>query len=171
MDEIAGADLARAGEPLPQDGCPGGKRAAAAGAPEAGAGSAGEVSLDAADPPLLRHVAGRKAEQPVAARDRGARGPGRLAFGDPDVRGPDAVGDGCDLACGVKIEHHGIGDEPGGDRRDVSDASVAASGSMPPSVRIKAVIMAPCNSPNNGTLAQIFLCGLIVCSLFVLIGS
>src|SRR5215204_6485225 len=82
MDEIAGADLARAREPLPQDGGPGGKRAAAAGTPEAGPGRAAEVRLDGADPPLLRHVAGVKAEQPVAARDRGARGPGRAALGD-----------------------------------------------------------------------------------------
>jgi len=69
VDEIAGADLARAGEPLPQDGGPGEKRAAAAGTPEAWPGRAGEVRLDGADPALLRHVAGLKAEQPVAARD------------------------------------------------------------------------------------------------------
>src|SRR5215217_7516592 len=94
MDEIARADLARAGKPLPQEGGPGGKRAAAAGAPEAGPGGAGEVRLDGADPPLLRHVAGVKAEQPVAARDRGARGKGQPALGDPDMRRPDAVGDG-----------------------------------------------------------------------------
>jgi len=34
------------------------------------------------------------------------------------MRRPDALGDGCDLACGVKVEHHGVGDEPGRDRRD-----------------------------------------------------
>ena len=150
MDEIAGADLARAGEALPQDGGPGGKRAAAAGAPEAGPGSAGKVRLDGADPALLRHVAGRKAEQPVAARDRSARGQSRPALGDPDMRRPDAVG--CDLARGVKIEHHRVGDEPGRDRRDEA-ASVAASGSMPSSVRIKAVIMAPSNPASHRVLA------------------
>src|SRR5215218_5941312 len=90
VDEIAGTDLARAGKPFPEHGGPGRRPAAAAGAPEAGPGSAGEVRLDGADPPLLRHVAGLKAEQPVAARHRGARGKGQPARGDPDMRRPDA---------------------------------------------------------------------------------